>query len=106
LTALFTPTHPELGRYEVCTTAEPLASIMPEGWRVEALEPLDAFGAVGSYNRSELARLYGGRRARVARGWVRTADGFESLALISPYPDAALTHLMPGTMLIRYFVLP
>ena len=106
LTALFTPRHAQLGRYEVCTTAEPLASVAPKGWAVEALEPLDAFGTAGAYNRADLARLYGGRRARVARGWVRTGDRFESFALISPYPDAALAHLMPGTMVIRYVVLP
>jgi hypothetical protein len=106
LTRLFTPPHPQLGRYEVCTTPEPLASIAPEGWNIQAVEPLDAFGTAGPYNRSDLARLYGGRRARVAHGFVRTRDGFESLVLISPYPDATLTHLMPGTMVIRYLVPP
>jgi len=106
LRVLFTPRHPQLGRYEVCTTMARLAVVAHPEWKVEALQPLDAFGAAGSYDRSALSRLYGGRRPSVARGWTRQDGRFESLTLISPYPDATLTRLMPGTLVIRYIVGP
>jgi hypothetical protein len=65
---------------------------------------LDAFSGAGTYKRSALARLYGGTRVRVARGWSASTDGVESITLLSPYPDPSLTHLMPGTMAIRLTV--
>src|SRR6266851_1105702 len=108
LTALFTPRHPGLGRYEVCTTSEPLEVVnansgMSDGpAAIDALEALDAFGAAGSYDRWVLVRLYGGTRVRVARGWTAASDRFLSVTRLSPYPDASLTHLLPGTMEIRW----
>ena len=105
LTGLFTPRHPEIGQYEVCTSPEPLAALTRAGWTIRApedIDPLDAFGTAGSYDRSALARLYGGTRARVARGWIQEGGRFESVTLISPFPDATLTHLLPGTMVIRF----
>jgi len=118
LTALFTPPHPQLGRYEVCTTAESiqdaLAQGRPDGLRdgipeplrgeIEPLEALDAFGTAGPYNRAALARLYGGSRVRVARRWRQRGDEFVSETLLSPYPNATLTELIPGTMVIRFTV--
>jgi hypothetical protein len=100
LVPLFTPAHPRLGRYEVCALDEPLRPV--NGGPVEALEALDAFGAAGSYDRSRLARLYGGTRVQVARGWSRTGNRLESITRLSPYPDATLTHLLPGTLEIRW----
>ena len=108
LTALFTPRRPALGQYEVCTTADPLDRIVadtPAGFHygpAEMLEPLDAFGQAGPYSRAALARLYAGQRVRVARGWAERGDRFESITLLSPYPNAALTGLQPGTMVIRW----
>jgi hypothetical protein len=102
LTALFTPRHPRLGRFEVCTDPRPLTAVVPAGWTVETLDALDAFGAPRSYDRAGLARLYGGVRARVARGWTWTADRFESLTFISPYPNTPMTSLEPGTLVIRW----
>ena len=72
LTALFTPPRPSLGRYEVCTTTEPFDDAAagaggPHYGPSELLEPLDAFGAAGSYSRAALTRLYAGKRVRVAR---------------------------------------
>jgi hypothetical protein len=99
LTALFTPRQPLMGRYEVCTTSEPL-----EDDQVEALEALDAFGTAGTYRRSALARLYGGTRVRVARRWTASGGRFESVTRLSPYPDASLTRLSPGTMEIRFTI--
>jgi hypothetical protein len=86
-----------MGRYEVCTTREPLGDDLGE-----ALEALDAFGTAGAYKRSALARLYGGRRVRVLRSWTESGGRFESVTRLSPYPDASLTRLLPGTMEIRW----
>jgi len=69
---------------------------------VEALNPLDAFGAAGAYNRSKLARLYSSARATVVHGWHRDGERFVSITLISPYPDATLSRLNRGTMEIRF----
>jgi hypothetical protein len=108
LTALFTPPHPRLGRYEVCTTSESIEQALAEGKSaepsggIEPLEALDAFGTAGPYNRAALARLYGGTRVRVARRWQQRDDQFISETLLSPYPDATLTTLNPGTMVIRW----
>jgi hypothetical protein len=99
LTALFTPRQPLMGRYEVCTAREPLGA--DQG---EALEALDAFGTAGGYKRSALARLYGGARVRVVRHWTASGDRFESVTRLSPYPDASLTRLWPGTMEIRFTI--
>jgi len=105
LTTLFTPARPQLGRYEVFTTLEPLTAVARPEWRIETVPPLDAFGAAGSYDRAALSRLYGGRRVSVARGWTEEGNRFESLTLISPHPDAALSRLMPGTLIIRHAII-
>ena len=109
LTRLFTPLHPQLGRYEVCAVASPIEAVAEAGRReglhygaIEELEPLDAFGTASTYDRSALVRLYGGRRVRVVRGWRQEGDRFESVTLLSPYPDAALRRLEAGTMVIRF----
>jgi len=111
LAALFAPAHPELGRYEVCAEPDSIDAIIavgrPEGLHYsnpEFAEPLDAFGAAGAYDRAKVARLYGGSRPRVARGWRRDADRFESFTLISPHPDVSLERLVPGTLVIRWII--
>jgi hypothetical protein len=103
LVALFTPAHPRLGRYEVCASDAPLQPV--NGGPVEALEALDAFGTAGTYDRPKLSRLYGGTRVQVARGWARTGEQFESITRLSPYPDASLTRLRPGTLEIRFIAI-
>jgi hypothetical protein len=107
LAGLFTPPRPAVGRYEVCTSSRALEALLADGREdgihfggVEAQEALDAFGSGGSYNRFALTRLYRGVRVRLARGWRQEGDRFESVTLLSPYPDAALTRLEPGTMTI------
>ena len=111
LTALFTPTHPVIGHYEVCTTTLRLEALVSERQldgppftysEAEELNALDAFGAGGLYRRSKLARLYSGGRATVVRGWRQDGDRFVSITLISPFPDATLSRLTPGTMEIRF----
>jgi hypothetical protein len=96
LAALFTPPRPELGRYEACVSDAPLDG------QVEALEPLDAFGSAGPYDRPALQRLYGGTRVNVSRTWTATPDEFVATTRLSPYPNAQLTHLNPGTLEIRW----
>ncbi len=110
LTALFTPPKPALGHYDVCTTTEPLervtaaepSSAQPHYGPSEMLEALDAFGAAGPYDRAILSRLYKGQRVRVVRGWREGPDRFESITLLSPYPDATLRRLLPGTMVMTW----
>jgi hypothetical protein len=98
LLALFTPARPLLGRYEVCTTDTPLVG------EAEALEPLDAFGQAGSYDRARLQRLYGGTRVRVVRSWRVEGETIISTTRLSPYPDPTLSRLMPGTLEIRFSI--
>jgi hypothetical protein len=105
--ALFTPKSSPDGRYEVCVTDETVSSgrTVTESARLaepERLEPLDAFGTAGSYSRSRLVQLYGGRRVTVQRGWREDDGRFESVTLLSPYPDPTLTRLHSGTMIIRW----
>ena len=35
----------------------------------------------------------------------KTGDRFESITLVSPYPDATLTRLNPGTLIIRFTII-
>ena len=69
---------------------------------MDAVDPLDAFGTSGPYDRS--ARLEVVRRppARVARGWSRDGRVLVSTTYVSPYPDRTFTALVPGTLVIRY----
>jgi len=109
LAALFTPPRPIVGRYEACTLQEPIESVVKGDaathyGAVEETDWLGAFGTAGTYDRAHLARLYGGTGVRVARGWRKEGTRFESVTLISPYPDATLTRLDPGTMVIRFLL--
>ena len=73
----------------------------PGSWQPRETLPFDAFGQTGRYDRWKLARLYGSRRVRLARG-PKALDGrvTESWTLISPYPDPTLSRLEPGTLLM------
>lgn len=107
---VFTPPRAPAGTYATYVSASELErslkeirghAEMPADWAIQTLPPFDAFGRSGGYDRWKLARLYGSRRARVARG-PRLVDGrvVEAWTLISPYPDARLERLEPGTLLI------
>jgi hypothetical protein len=73
----------------------------PGAWQARPLPPADAFGQTGRYDRWTLARLYGARQPRVARGARREGGRVtESWTLISPYPDTALGRLETGTLLV------
>jgi hypothetical protein len=73
----------------------------PGAWQPRAVGALDAFGHAARVEPWKVARLFGARRAQVARG-PRGADGHvtEAWTLISPYPDPAIERLQPGTLLI------
>ena len=110
LLALFAPPRPVVGRYEACTSAEPIDVVVKSDaathyGTVQTTDWLGAFGTAGTYNPAHVARLYGGNGVRVARGWRKDGDRFESITLISPYPDAALTRLNPGTLMIRFSII-
>ena len=110
--ALFAPAA-NRGSYQAYVTPRPLDEVLralasdpliiraPGAWDARAMLPADAFGDAGTYDRSRLARLYGGMRVRAARG-PRGAGGrvTGSWLLVSPYPDPALQHLDPGTLLL------
>jgi hypothetical protein len=73
----------------------------PGAWTPQAVAAWDAFGRSGRYDRWKLARLYGARQPRVARGArVEAGRPTESWTLVSPYPSADLGRLEPGTLLI------
>jgi hypothetical protein len=79
----------------------------PGAWTPRATSALDAFGRSGTYDRTALARLYGGRQPRVARG-ARQEDGrvSEAWLLVSPYPSADLSRLEAGTLRIVLRIAP
>lgn len=81
--------------------ADPALLRSPGAWTARAHLPADAFGRSRPYDRWTLARLYGSRQPRVARG-ARTDGGrvIESWTLVSPYPTADLARLDEGTLLI------
>lgn len=105
--ALFTPRRAS-ATFRAYVTPRPLDEVVadlqrmtPGGFTPEALIAADAFGRSGTYNRWTLARLYGARRARVARGpRIDHGQVVEAWTLISPYPSADLGRLEPGTLLI------
>src|SRR5688500_2359653 len=108
---LFAPAGPRADAYRTYVSSMDLEAILrllqedpsllrlPGSWVPQALLPLDAFGHTGAYDQWAVRRLYGARRTRVVRG-PRSEDGrvVESWTLISPYPDAALQRLEPGTL--------
>jgi hypothetical protein len=110
---LFTPRGVPAGTYAAYTSALEIDQVLrrlgadgcfsppPTEWRVRRLGPFDAFGQSGPYDRWKLARVYGGTTAQVARG-ARRHDGqiVESWTLVSPYPDATLSRLEPGTLFL------
>ncbi len=119
LAAIFCPRHAPAGSYRVTVLEEPIEAarklIMtalapgaaenqpPGAWRVERVDALTAFGDGGIYDRSRLARLYAGKAASVVRAPIeREGHVVASLTLVSPYPDAELQRLLPGTLAILF----
>lgn len=110
---LFTPLHAHTESYHAYVSQRALDDVLrrlendssllhpPGAWAPLAVLSSEAFGLTGTYDRARLARLYGARRALVARG-PRGEGGrpTEAWTLISPYPDRNLERLQPGTLLI------
>jgi hypothetical protein len=100
------------GSYEVYVSTESIdvlaarlraegSSWPPGAWEIERLEPLDAFGADGPYDRFRLAFLFAGQRPRVARGPLIEAGRSQGvISLVSPYPTAQFDSLDAGTLII------
>jgi hypothetical protein len=117
LTRLFTPISAPRGRYVVYRSERPVADIArglraldltpaPGAWEPNRPEGHDAFGQEGSYDRSRLARLFRGQRVTLIRGSLVKDDRRVAYTLISPFPDASLRHIEPGTMIIEFNVPP
>jgi hypothetical protein len=110
---LFAPTAERRSAYRAYVSSADLQIVLrqleaessllrpPGAWIPAALLPLDAFGKTGTYDPWKMARLFGARRAMVARG-PRGEGGrpVEAWTLISPYPDRDLEYLEPGTLLL------
>jgi hypothetical protein len=77
----------------------------PRSWRIERQAARDAFDGAALYDRARLARLYAGRDPRVARGPVtENAEVVQVVLLMSPYPEADLRRLNPGTLIMTVAV--
>jgi hypothetical protein len=115
LTRMFTPREVPRGTYRVYVTETGFENVAgafktmapaPDArgaWTARAMDPLDAFGEAGLYDRAKVARLYVGLRARVAHGpIIEGGRTVASITLVSPYPDASLTRLESGTLIIEF----
>jgi hypothetical protein len=117
LARLFTPLQAPAGTYTVTVLTEGIEGALalvktalapeasagnpPGSWQVQSLDPLEAFGTAGVYDRSKVARLFIGRRVSAVRGPVeRGGKVVAAVTLISPYPDASLSRLEQGTIVI------
>jgi hypothetical protein len=111
LARMFTPLAAPAGVYAVSTTSEPIGALASalkacdvapaEGaWALTRHEGHEAFGQAGIYDRTRLAQLFAGRRLTVVRGSLARAGELDAYTLISPYPNAALDRIEPGTMVI------
>jgi hypothetical protein len=108
---LFTPASSPPGTFTVYRSAEDIRALAarlrsfdatpaPGAWDVDRTGVFDAFGAEPPYDKGRLARLFGGSSPWVARGSLATPRGRIAVALISPYPDLAITTLRQGTLVI------
>jgi hypothetical protein len=111
LARAFTPLSAPPGTYLVKTTEQAIVGLAaklkacdpspaPGAWEVTKPEAHEAFGQAGIYDRLQLAQLFGGKRLEVVRGSLPRGDGIDAYTLISPYPDAQLSSITPGTLVI------
>ena len=115
LTRLLTPRSVLAGTYEVYCSERSIQTIAaalraedhdpaPGAWNAEHQDTLDAFDGASRAERFRLAELYVGIRPLVARGSLVRDGRREGYTLISPYPDASMARLRPGTMVIVFHV--
>jgi hypothetical protein len=117
LTRLFTPIAVPPGTYVVYTSTETIevltarlrerdGSPAPGAWEPTRPEAHGAFGQEGAYDRARLARLFNGKRVTVVRGSFVDSGQRLAYTLVSPYPDATLSRIVSGTMVIEFRVPP
>jgi hypothetical protein len=115
LTRLFTPRSVPTGTYVVYRSERSIQDIaaalraedhdpLPGAWRAERQEVLDAFDGSSRADRFRLSELYVGIHPYVARGSLVHDGHRQAYTLISPYPDASLTRLEAGTMVIVFHI--
>jgi hypothetical protein len=102
--------------FSFATTDEPLDRVVQyyrerwpaadaRSWQVHTSGPLDVFDGAALFDRARLAKLYGGKVARVARGpIVQNGRVTHTVLLVSPYPDAQLRFLKTGTLVMTVLV--
>ncbi len=76
----------------------------PGAWQPTRPEAHGAFGQEGLYDRARLARLFNGKRVTVVRGSLPRDGRRLAYTLVSPYPDATLSRIVEGTMVIEFRV--
>jgi hypothetical protein len=115
LTRLFTPLAVPPGTYVVYSSAETIETLTtrlraldplpaPGAWQATRPEAHGAFGQEGLYDRARLARLFNGQRLTVVRGSLTRERQRLAYTLVSPYPDATLSRIVEGTMVIEFRV--
>lgn len=69
-------------------------------WVVAQTAAVEAFDSAALFDRAKLARLYGGRHPRIARGPIGRYRTDHVVLLLSPYPEADFSRLNPGTLIM------
>lgn len=103
LTRVFAPPVPSGStvEYLVCRSSRTLDALRPDDWATHDVTVDEALPGVSPEVHRALVLLYGGRRVRVARGWIASVDGLDSIALIAPPPADALDRITSGTLIVR-----
>ncbi len=113
LTRVLAPANAPPGTYRVYVTDESLESttarlreaneppIVEGAWVIRRADLMEAFGAAGRWDRSRVARLFGGTLPRMARGPIMSLEKVVgSVTLVAPFPDASGSKLLSGTLVI------
>lgn len=98
-------------RFEFSVTAEPIEIVAAYyrerwpshdrgTWTIAQGPAAEAFDSAAMFDRGRLARLYGGRHPRLARGPIVVEGSDFVVLLMSPYPEADLTGLNQGTLVM------
>ena len=115
LTRRFTPGSVARGTYVVYRSERRVSDLAAElkaqdlapsqgAWKPERQDALEAFDGASRADRFRIAELYVGIHPFVARGSLVRDGRRRAYTLISPYPDATLTRLEPGTLVIVFHV--